>query len=124
MYITINDVIGEKMIDLSYPIHSLNTRKEITVIRMISDNVQYEMKEPIKLKLMGGGEKRVAKGTYSIRELNTLVERKFIITNLGNNLRVIKTDKLESVTEMILNLGELDNTNNLEDGRPSNALFT
>ena len=52
------------------------------------------------------------------------VERKFILTNLGNNPRVIKTDKLESVTEMILNLDELDNTVNLEDGRPSNVLFT
>ena len=43
---------------------------------------------------------------------------------MGNNPQVIKTDKLESVTEMILNLNELDNTVNLEDGRPSNALFT
>ena len=35
MYITINDVIGEKTIDLSYPIHS-NTGwgKEIAVVSM------------------------------------------------------------------------------------------
>ena len=40
MYITINDIKGEKRIDLSYPMHS---GKEITVIRMLSDNVQYQM---------------------------------------------------------------------------------
>ena len=40
MYITINDVIGEKRIDLSYPIHS---NKEVAVIIMLSDNVQYEI---------------------------------------------------------------------------------
>ena len=37
MYIKINDIKGEKRIDLSYPIHSL---KEIAVIIMLSDNIQ------------------------------------------------------------------------------------
>ena len=37
--------------------------------------------------------------------------------------QVIKTNKLKGITEMILNLNELDNTDNLEDGRPSNALL-
>ena len=45
MYITINDVIGEKRIDLSYPIHPTagqgEARKEIAVVSMFSDNVQY-----------------------------------------------------------------------------------
>ena len=40
MYITINNVKGEKRIDLSYSIHS---DKEIAVIRMLSDNVKYEI---------------------------------------------------------------------------------
>ena len=45
MYITINDIKGEKRIDLSYPIHSLNTIKEIAVIIMLSDsdNIQYNI---------------------------------------------------------------------------------
>ena len=45
MYITINDVIGEKRIDLSYPIHSFNT-KEIAVISVFSDNIQNEVVKP------------------------------------------------------------------------------
>ena len=40
MYITINDVKGEKRIDLSYSIHS---NKEIAVIIMLSDNIQYKV---------------------------------------------------------------------------------
>ena len=40
MYITINDVIGSKRIDLSYLIHS---NKEIAVITMFNDNVQYQI---------------------------------------------------------------------------------
>ena len=46
MYITINNIKGEKKIDLSYSIKNFNSDKEIAVIRMLSDNVKYE-----KLKL-------------------------------------------------------------------------
>ena len=46
MYITINNIVGEKRIDLFYPIHSFNTRKEIAVISMFIDNVQYEIVKP------------------------------------------------------------------------------
>ena len=38
--------------------------------------------------------------------------------------QVIKKNKLKSITEMIINLDELNNSNNLEDGHPSNTLFT
>ena len=55
MYITINNIIGEKTIDLSYPI---NSRKEIAVVSMFSDDVQYKMIEPLVLKLMGNNENR------------------------------------------------------------------
>ena len=39
MYITINDIKGEKRIDLSY---SIDSGKEIAVIIMLSDNIQYK----------------------------------------------------------------------------------
>ena len=38
--------------------------------------------------------------------------------------QVIKKNMLRGITEMVLNLNELDNTENLEDGRPSNSLLT
>ena len=42
MYITINNIKGEKRIHLSISIHS---DKEIAVIRMLSDNLQCEILE-------------------------------------------------------------------------------
>ena len=38
--------------------------------------------------------------------------------------QIIKKNKLKGITEMILNLDELDNSDNLEDGRNSNSLLT
>ena len=43
MYITINNIKGEKRIDLSYSIKNFDSDKEIAVIRMLSDNVKYEI---------------------------------------------------------------------------------
>ena len=42
MYIMINDVIGEKTIDLSYPIYP---DKEIAVVSMFSNSSQILLKE-------------------------------------------------------------------------------
>ena len=39
-------------------------------------------------------------------------------------IKVIKKNKLKGITEITLNLDELDNSDNLKDGRPSNKLFT
>ena len=43
MYITINNIKGEKRIDLSYSIQNFDSDKKIAVIRMLSDNVKYEI---------------------------------------------------------------------------------
>ena len=120
----INDVIGEKTIDLSYPIHSTTRRgKETAVISMLSENTKYEMTKPLKLKLVDCSEKEVLKKSYMSRELNAFVEGKHIVSDLDNDPRIIKTNKLAKVTNMIFKLDELDNTNNLDDGKPSNTLF-
>ena len=58
IYITINNITGEKTINLSYPIRDFDSGKEIAVISMLSDNVQYEMTEPLGLKLIDGSENR------------------------------------------------------------------
>ena len=38
--------------------------------------------------------------------------------------QVTKTNKLKGITEITLNLNELNNSDNLKDGRPSNKLLT
>ena len=47
MYITINDIIGKKRIDLSYPIKGA----EIAVVTMLSNNVQYWLQRSIEVLL-------------------------------------------------------------------------
>ena len=37
---------------------------------------------------------------------------------------VLRTNKLERIMKMIISLDKLDNSDNLEDGRPSNILLT
>ena len=123
MYITINDVIGEKKIDLFYSIRNFGFSKEIAVISLLSENTQYEMTKPLKLKLVDGSEKEILGKTYMRKKLNSFVEGKHIVSDLDGDPRIIKMNKLARVANMSLKLDELDNTNNLEDGKPSNTLF-
>ena len=43
---------------------------------------------------------------------------------MNGESQIIKTNKSAKVTNMNLKLDELDNSNNLKDGHPSNTLFT
>ena len=45
-----------------------------------------------------------------------------ITTLLDTNEKVVKTEKLACITEVVLSLEEFDNTDNLEDGNLSNVL--
>ena len=125
MYITINDIKGEKTIDLSYPIQNFDSGKEIAVIRILSDNVKYEiLKLHAVMDPISNTKKMIPSGTYAGRELLSIVEgivelNKFLVDD-----QVTKTNKLKGITEIMLNLDELDNSNNLKDGRPSNSLLT
>ena len=122
MYITINDVIGEKRIDLSYPIHS---NKEVAVITMLSDNIQYEIaKLRAIMDPISDTKKLIPSKTYPGRELLSMLEGMVELNKFLVDDQVSKKNRLKGITEMILNLDELDNSNNLEDGRPSNSLLT
>ena len=121
MYITIKDIKGEKRIDLSYPIHF---NKEVTVITMLSDNIQYEIIKPHTIMdKISDNKKLIPSRTYAGRELLSMLEGLIELTQFVVDDQVIKKNKLRGITEMILNLDEFDNSNNLEDGRPSNVLL-
>ena len=120
MYITINDVIGKKTINLTYPIYLRPA--EIAVISVFSDNVQYEIPKQLTVDLGEGNAKKL-QGIYSGRELIKLLEGKFELTEFEKYPRVKKINKLSGITEMNLSLDELDNTENLKDGKPSNSLL-
>ena len=125
MYITINNIKGEKIIDLSYSIQNFDSGKEIAVIRMLSDNVKYEI---LKLRAVmdpiSDTKKMIPSGTYAGRELLSIVEGMVELNQFDVDDQVIKMNKLKGIMEMIINLDELNNSINLKDGRPSNALFT
>ena len=125
MYITINDVIGSKTIDLSYSIRNFDSGKEIAVIRMLSDNVKYEiLKFCAVMDPISNTKKMIPSGTYAGRELLSIVEGIIELNQFVVDDQVTKTNKLKDITEITLNLDELDNSNNLKDGRPSNELLT
>ena len=75
MYITINNRKGEKRIDLSYSIQNFDLDKEITVIRMLSNNVKYKI---LKLRAVmdpiSNAKKMIPNGSYAGRELLSILE--------------------------------------------------
>ena len=124
MYITINDIKGEKRIDLSYSIRNFDSDKEIAVIRMLSDNVEYEI---LKLRSVmdpiSDTKKMIPNGTYAGRQLLSMLEGMIELNQFEVDDKVTKKDKLKGITEITLNLDELNNSDNLKDGKPSNELL-
>ena len=125
MYITINNIKGEKRIDLSYSIQNFDSDKEVAVIRMLSDNVKYKiLKLCSVMDPISNTKKMIPSGTYAGRELLSMLEGIVELNQFEVDDQVTETIKLKGITEITLNLDELDNSNNLKDGRPSNELLT
>ena len=66
----------------------------------------------------------IPSGTYAGRELLSMPEGMVELNQFEVDDQVIKKNKLKGITEIIINLDELDNSDNLKDGRPSNELLT
>ena len=151
----INDVIGEKTIDLSYPIHSgrealvlaphlavgprsvevtvvsmfsnnvlywLQGPIEVTVVSMFSNNVLYWLQGPIEVLLKTGKKIVLNEGVYTDKELNPLIGT-VLKSRMHDHEDVLRTSKWEKVMKMAISLNELNNSDNLEDGHPSDTLF-
>ena len=69
-------------------------------------------------------KKMVPNGTYASRELISILEGIIELNQFQTDDQVTKTNKLKGITEITLNLDELNNSVNLKDGRPSNELLT
>ena len=99
MYIAINNIKGEKRIDLSYSIQNFDSDKEIAVIRMLSDNVQYQI---LKLRAVmdpiSNAKKMIPSGTYAGRELLSIVEGMVELNQFVVDDYVIKKNKLKGIT--------------------------
>ena len=92
---------------------------------MLSDNVKYEI---LKLRSVmdpiSDTKKMVPNGTYASRELISILEGTIELDQFETDDQVTKMNKLKGITEITLNLDELNNSDNLKDGRPSNELLT
>ena len=124
MYITINNIKGEKRIDLSYSLQNFDSDKEIAVIRMLSDNVKYEiLKLHSVMDPISDTKKMIPKGAYAGRELISMLEGMVELNQFEVDDQVTKMNKLKGITEITLKLDEFNNSDNLKDGRPSNSLL-
>ena len=126
MYITINDIKGEKTIDLSYSIHpTARQGKEIAVVRMHISNSQILLHKPIEVLSITGKKIVFNKGVYTDKELNSLIGTELKSQMVDSHNDISRTNKLEKVRKMmVISFNELHDSDNLEDGRPSNILFT
>ena len=121
MYIMINDIKGEKTTDLSYPIHSTaGWRKEIAVVSMHISNSQILLHRSIEVLSVTGKKIVLNEGVYMDKELNSLIGMEL----KSQMLDIQRTNKLINGTKITISLKELDNSDNLKDGQPSNTLFT
>ena len=94
---------------------------------MLSNNVRYEI---LKLRAVmdpiSNVKKLIPSGTYASRELISMLEGTVDFNQFEVDDQVTKMNNLKGITEITLNLDldELNNSNNLKDGRPSNESLT
>ena len=99
MYITINDVKGEKTIDLSYSIHS---KKEIAVVSMHISNSQILLHRSIKFLLKTDKKIVLNKGVYTDKELNSLIGTELKSQTLDSHNDIQRTNKLANGTKITI----------------------
>ena len=83
---------------------------------MLSDNVQYWLQGSIEVLLKMDKKIDLNKGVYMDKELNSLIGTELKSQMLDSRNEVLRTNKFEKVTKMVISLNELDNSDNLEDG--------
>ena len=68
-------------------------------------------------------KKMIPSGTYAGTELLSIVQGMVELNQFVVDDQVIKKNKLKGITKMIITLDELNNSDNLKDGHPSNELL-
>ena len=91
---------------------------------MFSSNSQILLKKSTEVLLYTGKKIVLNKGIYTDKELDSLIRTELKLQMLDSCDDVLRTNKFKKITKVAISLNELDNSDNLEDGRPSNTLFT
>ena len=87
-------------------------------------NSQILLHRSIEFFLKMGKKIVLNKGVYTDKELNPLIGMELKSQMLDSRNDIQRTNKLVNGTKINISLNELNNSDNLEDGRPSNTLFT
>ena len=90
----INDIIGEKTIDLSYPIYP---KKEIAVVGMLSNNSQILLQKSMEVLLYTGKKIVLNKGVYMDKELDLLIGTELKSQMLDSRDDILRTNKLKKL---------------------------
>ena len=87
-------------------------------------NSQILLHRSIEVLSVMGKKIVLNKGVYMDKELNSLIGTELKSQMLDSRNDIQRTNKLGNGTKISISLNELNNSDNLEDGRPSNTLFT
>ena len=87
-------------------------------------NSQILLHRSIEVLSITGKKIVLNKGVYTDKELNSLIGMELKSQMLDFRNDILRTNKLEGITKISISLNELDNSDNFEDGKPSNTLFT
>ena len=99
-------------------------KKEIVVVSMHISNSQILLHRSVEVLSVTGKKIVLNKGVYTDKELNSLIGTELKSQMLDSRNDIQRTNKLVNGTKITISLNELNNSNNLENGKPSNTLFT
>ena len=103
----INDIKGEKMIDLSYPLYSnAGWGKEIAVVSMHISNSQILLHRSIEVLSVTGKKIVLNKGVYTDKELNSLIGTELKSQMLDSRNDIQRTNKLVNGTKLSFSLNK------------------
>ena len=89
---------------------------------MHSNIAQYWLQGPIEVLSITCKKIVRNKAVYMDKELNEIIGQE-LNSQIGDHNDVLKTSKLVNGTKITISLNELNNSDNLENGKPSNTLF-
>ena len=112
---------------LTYLIQFIQTPgggKEIAVVSVHISNSQILLRRFIEVLSVTGKKIVLNKGVYMDKELNSLIGMELKSQMLDSRNDIQRTNKLVNGIKITISLNKLNNSDNLEDGKPSNTLFT
>ena len=112
------------LIPFTQPPGGAKPKRKSQFVSMHSNNAQYWLQGSIETLFKKTGKEIVLnEGEYTDKVLNAIIGQK-MKSQMNDRDDVLRTSRLYGGTKITISLNELDNSDKLEDGHPSNTLFT